>query len=704
MTERREALDPEGDLAAVVANLGGSPRAGQVWMAQVVAGALAEGTHLMVQAGTGTGKSFGYLVPAMAHALERGERVVVSTGTLALQRQLLVADAPRVADVIEERRGTRPTVAVLKGWQNYLCRYKVDGGYPPDDDALFSLPEVPGERTGDKAADHPAPAGGPDVGPRGAAGGPRGPGGPEELGAQIVRLRAWAEETGTGDRDDLEPGVSARAWAQVSVSKLECLGTRCPAHGECFAVAARDAAAEADVVLTNHAMLGIAAAGNPGVLPEHDVLVVDEAHDLADRVTASGTLDLSAAAVRRAARLAARAGASVHDLESAGSALAGRLEVTAEGRLLGGLNGELSAAVTAVMDAARQAVSDLKGGSELETSQQGARQQARAAALTVFEICEAMLGNGGDGSDGGDGGGDGGGGRSVLWCARPVIDGREIPPRLHLAALDVAGMVARGLLAERSAIFTSATLALGGSFDQMARTLGLPFAEEPWEGVDVGSPFDHARQGILYVARHLPRAGRDGTSPEVLEELTELVRAAGGRTLGLFTSRRAAQAAAQHLRAHLDTPVLCQGEDQLPTLVRRFARDEATTLVGTLSLWQGVDVPGPTCSLVVIDRLPFPRPDDPIASARVQAAQRSGANGFMAVSATHAALLLAQGAGRLVRRSDDRGVVAVLDPRLATARYGAFLLRSLPDFWRTEDREVVLGALRRLAGARDAGA
>ncbi len=223
----------------------------------------------------------------------------------------------------------------------------------------------------------------------------------------------------------------------------------------------------------------------------------------------------------------------------------------------------------------------------------------------------------------------------------------------------------------------------------------------PWRGVDVGSPFDHARSGILYVARRLPPPGREPTTHAQLDEIEALVRAAGGATLGLFSSRRAAVAAAEAMRERLDVPVLCQGDDQLPTLVRRFAEDEPTCLFGTLSLWQGVDVPGPACRLVLIDRIPFPRPDDPVRAARAEAVERAGGNGFMAVSATQAALLLAQGAGRLLRRDEDRGVVAVLDPRLATARYGTFLLRSLPPFWRSDDRDVVLAALARLAGSAD---
>ena len=192
--------------------------------------------------------------------------------------------------------------------------------------------------------------------------------------------------------------------------------------------------------------------------------------------------------------------------------------------------------------------------------------------------------------------------------------------------------------------------------------------------------------------------GREPATDAQLDEIATLVEAAGGRTLGLFSSRRAAAAAATALRPRVGVPILLQGDDQLPTLVRQFTDDEPTCLFGTLSLWQGVDVPGPTCRLVIVDRIPFPRPDDPLTAARTQAVASSGGNGFMAVAATHAALLLAQGAGRLIRTTSDRGVVAVLDPRLVTAGYGGFLRASLPPMWPTTDRDVVLKALARLAG------
>ena len=343
-------------------------------------------------------------------------------------------------------------------------------------------------------------------------------------------------------------------------------------------------------------------------------------------------------------------------------------------------------------DAARELLTRLKpqGGAGAQEAPDAGMKMAQSAVLQLFEVAERMAAE--------DTTAD------VLWCSRPPENAPwagDGVTRLHAAPLAVAGLIRTHLLGEATGVFTSATLTLGGSFDPVARSLGLAGSggtdeTADWAGLDVGSPFDYPRQGILYVARHLPAPGREPTTDAQLDEIAGLIEAAGGRTLGLFSSRRAALAAAEAMRERLDVPVLCQGDDQLPTLVKAFAEDPATCLFGTLSLWQGVDVPGPSCQLVLVDRIPFPRPDDPVKAARARAVEQAGGNGFMQVSATHAALLLAQGAGRLVRTGEDRGVVAVLDPRLATARYGSFLTRSMPDFWPTTDGELVRAALRRL--------
>ncbi len=737
-----DAAAPVGRLLDLtVARLGGSRRAGQHAMAEAVAEAIEAGEHLLVQAGTGTGKSLGYLVPAVRHAAGADERVLISTATLALQRQVLGRDLPLVAEALAGELPRPVSYALLKGWHNYLCVHKLAGGYPPDELTLFDLPAEPAG-----VADHPdepgpAPAGasGPGAGRAGAS--DPGPGrdgrrpAAAALGEQVVRLRDWGALTETGDRDDLVPGVSDRAWRQVSVTALECMGQKCPLVTRCFAERARAAAREADVVVTNHAMLGVAANGSPGVLPEHGVLVVDEAHELSDRVTAAATVELSVPAIEAASRLARRhAGVATEELERAVQGFGTVLAGLDEGRFPAGLPDEARYAVAGVRDALRALLSAMRpepGAAPAAGPEAGSGLKvAQSAVLQVFEIAERMAAD----PDG----------RDVLWCSRPgsrsggVSSGPwsgDGATRLHAAPLVVAGLIRSRLLAEVTGILTSATLALGGSFEPLARTVGLGFdagaaegagagsdaeagaeagaeadaeagaeadaAEEPaapaWRGLDVGSPFDFGKQGICYIARRLPAPGREAGGEEQLAEIAALIEAAGGRTLGLFSSRRAATTAATVLRQRLDVPILCQGDDQLPSLVREFAADPATCLFGTLSLWQGVDVPGPTCRLVVIDRIPFPRPDDPIKSARARAAEQAGGNGFMQVSATHAALLLAQGSGRLIRSTEDRGVVAILDPRLATARYGRFLLQSMPPFWLTTDRDVAAAALGRLA-------
>lgn len=633
-------------LDAAVAALGGSERPGQVQMAEAVAAAMAAGQHLLVQAGTGTGKSLAYLVPALLHRESSDEAVVVATATIALQNQIVERDLPALIDAVEPLLDRRPTYAILKGRANYLCKNKVLGGMPDDaEEALFD----------------PSPT--------------------TALGRDVVRLRSWADDTGTGDRDELDPGVADRAWRQVSVTARECLGAqKCPYGGECFAELARSRAGEAEIVVTNHALLAIDALESFPVLPEHDVVVVDEAHELVDRVTGVATDELTPALVERAAARARRLVDETDDLTDASAALQAALDQVADGRVVD-LPESLATAVALVRDAARSVASGLARAKDADD---GARKVAQAAVGSVFDTAERIAGHSP---------------YDVTWVARDRRSPRGLAT-LRVAPLSVNGLLREALFGERSVVLTSATLELGGSFDPIAQQVGLSGDDAPeWTGLDVGSPFDYSRQAILYVARRLPPPGRDGPSAQALDELAALIGAAGGRTLGLFSSMRAAEAATEAMRGRLDLPVLCQGEERTATLVREFAADPSSCLFGTLSLWQGVDVPGEACQLVAIDRIPFPRPDDPLMSARAQAVDDAGGNGFMTVSATHAALRLAQGSGRLIRRGSDRGVVAVLDSRLATARYAGFLRSSLPPFWFTTDHEVAVGALHRLAQA-----
>ncbi len=668
-------------LDAAVEATGGQHRDGQRRMVVEVARSLESGTHLLVQAGTGTGKSLAYLVPALQHAVDAENPVVVATATLALQAQIMRRDAPRLLEALQDELPREMSVALVKGRSNYLCRHKIDGGFPEEDgQALFGL-----------ADDGEAMVSG-DAGPT------------SPLGREVKRLRDWAEETESGDRDDLDPGVSDRAWRQVSVSAVDCIGAqRCPMAAECFSERARADAADADVVVTNHAMLAISAFEGLAVLPEFDAVIVDEAHELQDRVTGAVTGQLSGAIVQAAASSARKHTAiAVEELMQAGVGLDAAFAATPTGLIPRGPDEVQQNALRAVRDAARQGLSDSKGsggaGGSADAADAG-RQMARSRLQEVLEVTERML----DAVPGTDY-------PEVLWASRPgrfepgtgwVPGDEAAAPVLCVAPLSVAGRLREGLFGRAAAVLTSATLTVGESFDPVAGSLGLLGEGAPrWTGVDVGSPFDYPRQGVLYVARHLPRPGRT-PAPDAYDELEALLRASGGGALGLFSSKRAAEDAAAEMRSRLGpTPqILCQGDATLSALVRQFATEPDTCLFGTMSLWQGVDVPGSACRLVVIDRIPFPRPDDPLGTARSREVSRHGGNGFMAVSATHAAVRLAQGAGRLIRTTTDRGVVAVLDPRLATERYGGFLRSTLPDFWSTAEPAVVRGVLERLRDA-----
>ncbi len=629
-------------------------------MAEAVAHAFDTGEHLAVQAGTGTGKSLAYLVPAIARAVEADTPVVVSTATIALQRQLIDRDLPKLADSLAGSLPRRPRFAILKGRGNYLCLNKIHNGAANDPES-----DQPSE-----ALFSPVSA----------------------LGRDVQRLTLWSSSTETGDRDELVPGVADRSWSQVSVSARECLGVaRCPFGTQCFAEKARALAGRADVVVTNHALLAIDALADATVLPEHDLLVVDEAHELVERVTAVATQELSPAplglAQRRVSRLVEPE--LSQRLEAAVATFSSAIHDAAPGRI-DHLDDAMTTYLAALRDAAaagRRAINTAPGDAKAAA----ARAEAIAGLEDIADTCSRILESFGVGiTERTD----------VVWLDHEDNRG-SVRPVLRVAPLSVAGLLRRRLFDRATTVLTSATLALGGSFDAMASAWGLAGGQDDdspqWRGIDVGSPFSHAKSGILYVARHLPPPGRDGTgSAEQLAEIAALIAAARGRTLGLFSSMRAAKTAAEAMRERLDTPVLCQGDDATGTLIERFAAELETSLFGTLSLWQGVDVPGPSLSLVIIDRIPFPRPDDPLLTARQRAVAARGGNGFMAVAASHAALLLAQGAGRLLRRVDDRGVVAVLDSRMATARYGGYLRDSLPPFWMTTDRQTVCDALDRL--------
>lgn len=647
-------------LGAAVEGLGGTTRPNQVKMTRAVASAFARERHLAVQAGTGTGKSLAYLVPAIVQAMETDEPVIISTATIALQRQLVERDLPRLVESLEPHLSRTPTFAILKGRSNYLCKSKV------------------GNVIKDPAFDDDEDAAGIDASPTALLSEAQ----LSRTAAEVMRLRQWANDTDTGDRDSLDKGVSNEAWRQVSVTARECVGAiSCPFGEECFAEAARREASQVDIVVTNHALLAIDALSDAMILPQHDCVVIDEAHELDARITSVATDELSPAGITMMARRARKFGAAeqVDDVIDATDML-GETVASLVDDYSGALEeipGELGMALASLRDNLWQLQTTLgtsgsgSSGSDSKDSDNTERQTVRAAVENMHDTVVRILEFDSD---------------DVIWLGESKS--------IFVAPLSIAALLRERLFGESTVVLTSATLALGGKFDAMAAAWGLPSGV--WDGLDVGTPFDPKKSGILYVARDLPRPGRDGATPQQFAIMERLIRAAGGRTLGLFSSRRGAEAAAEEMRRRLPYDVLCQGDDSIGALVDRFAANPETCLFGTLTLWQGVDVPGPSLSCVIIDRIPFPRPDDPLLSARSDAANAAGRNGFMEVSATHAALLMAQGAGRLLRQVDDRGVVAVLDSRLATARYGSWIAASMPDFWRTTNLDVAAGALQRL--------
>ena len=643
---------PEAMLSHVVEHIGGARREGQVRMTNAVARALATHRHLAVQAGTGTGKSMAYLVPAIEHAQRTDSTVVVSTATIALQNQLVGRDLPRLVEALDGVVDRTPSFAIVKGRSNYVCLQRV-GQAEADDAAQPSLDSgSPVELT--------------------------------ELGAHMQRVRDFAQDSDTGDRDDLAPGVPDTVWRAVSVTAKECIGaSRCPFGADCFAEKARAEASDVDVVVTNHAMLAIDALADANILPEHDVVIVDEAHELDARITAVATTELSAQALVLAANRAAKldpAAKAADDLKGLADELNDMLQLEQQGRLLE-LTDHVQDTLVGVRDTVMRLRDKIRSGAAPDESDNDPERAAERQNLAnhllelhegivrMFDTLEAPPDKT----------------RDVLWLNNKT---------LKVAPLSVAGLLSDRLFSSNTVVLTSATLSVGGNFNALAAAWGLP--KGTWDGLDAGTPFDPRKAGILYTPRHIPEPGRDGLAPATLDEIAGLIMAAGGRTLGLFASRRAAEQAAAEMRKRLPFDILCQGDDTIPALVKRFADSENTCLFGTLTLWQGVDVPGRSCSLVIIDKIPFPRPDDPLLQARKEAADAAGRNGFMEVAATHASLFMAQGAGRLLRSVDDRGVVAVLDKRLIEKRYGSFIRSSMPSFWPTHDPDVVTQALKRL--------
>ncbi len=627
-------------LEAVTAALpgGGERRHGQTDMARYVAEAIESDGHAIVQAGTGTGKSLAYLVPAVLS----DRPTVIATATKALQDQLANKDLPFLAAQLDASF----TFAVLKGRSNYLCLQRLDE-IEADDHLDLDLDDDTDDGTSGTVD-----------------------------GETLVKLRTFAAETEVGDRAELD-WISDRDWRQVSVGRDECPGAgRCPQGDECLAEKARHKAAGADVLVVNLHLYALAITVDT-ILPEHDVVIIDEAHQLEDIVAEAAGRQISPARVHAAARNA-QSVLVERDAPEAAEAAAVALHVALEGRIGDRL-------VDGPDDVLGRALDDIRGATErllhaLRAVPDDAPADTRTKAIRARQVATGLV----DDID------------AVRWPTDTEVmwvDGPSSNPSLRSTPISIAELLRENLWDKRSGILTSATLPANATSQ-----LGLP---EEAVSVDVGSPFDYAANALLYCPTHLPDPRSGEFRGAQHDEIELLISAAGGGTLALFTSFSAMREAVERLETRLPWPILMQGERSKHALLHEFVSDDETSLFATMSFWQGVDAPGRTCRLVVIDRLPFPRPNDPVLQAR---RDRVGPAAFRVIDLPRAATMLAQGAGRLIRTSTDRGVVAVLDPRLATARsYRWDLINALPPMTRTKERADATSLLQQLRDEQGRG-
>ncbi|HEY0518160.1 MAG TPA: ATP-dependent DNA helicase [Ilumatobacteraceae bacterium] len=618
-------------LAKVTAALpAAEDRQGQREMASAVKEAITGGKHLIVQAGTGTGKTLGYLVPAVM----MGKRVVVATATKALQDQLATKDLP----FLEANLGRPFEWAVLKGRSNYICMQRVR--------------ELQGSTAGQTQLEIEDFA--------------------TTTKVEIKRLSEWSGTTKTGDQADLTWSPDDRSWQAVSVGSDECPGgTKCPMGAVCFAELARSRASVADVIVVNLHLYGLNVASGNVMLPEHDVVVIDEAHQLEDIMSDTvgvqigpGRFSNLAAAVRRVLDDPAIVGG----LAETAPAIREALRPFSGDRLTTPFPRPIQDALIEARGRIEKAQSALRAINTDVPEAQQRKLRAQQVATRVQEQIDIALGA----HDG--------------YVA--FVSGSPDNARLEIAPLDVGPVLAAGIWSKRTAVLTSATLPT-----TVAHRVGLP--DGSYTQMDVGSPFDYGANALLYCALHLPDPRSPQFAAAVHDELAALITAAGGRTLALFTSWKAMDAAAAAVRARVDMNILTQRDLPKTALVKAFTDDESACLFATAGFFQGVDIPGRTLSLVTIDRIPFPRPDDPLLSAR---RELLGAAAFAEIDLPRAAMLLAQATGRLIRNATDRGVVAVFDPRLGKASYRWQIVSALPPMKRTRERSEVEAFLRDITG------
>ncbi|CAB4640151.1 MAG: ATP-dependent helicase [Actinobacteria bacterium] len=608
-------------------------RQGQNDMAMAVSNAVNTNRHLIVQAGTGTGKTLGYLVPLIAS----GKRIVVSTYTKALQDQLAAHDLPQLITILERELDRTVTWSVLKGRNNYLCRQRLDEMESPKQAKL-------------------------DLDDTSAA-----------VKAEVRKLIEWADETETGDQGDLTWSPSEKAWRLVSVGSDECPGAqRCPAADRCFSEQARASATLSDVVIVNTFIYGLHIAMNGELLPEHDVVVFDEAHQLEDVISNTVSTSIGSGRINgviTALRAIIREDSLTNALQLLAHDFNACLVPYVGKRVDLPFPPAIGAALVDVRLKIDQAVQALRA---IDSKDDKAKQKILRAQMLANRVIDAV--------------------DMCLTAGKSqvaFVSGTVERCSLEIAPLNVGPSMDAGVWSKRLAILASATIPLA-----MPSRIGLD--PESVDIIDVGSPFDYENTAMLYCAKHLPEPNDPRRDDSVHDEIERLINFAGGRTLALFTTYRAMHLAADEMEKRLPFNIFRQ--DQLPkmALINAFSDDEQSCLFATAGFFQGVDVPGRALSLVIIDKIPFPRPDDPLLSARRDVV---GKNWFNEIDIPLAATALAQASGRLIRSQNDSGVVAILDPRLATKGYGKRLGSVLPPMKRTIEIKEVQSFLQQIINA-----
>lgn len=637
----QNALDAGGALAHTID--GYAPRAPQQRLASAIAETIEAGGELIAEAGTGTGKTYAYLVPVLLS----GRRSIISTGTRALQDQLYQRDLPRVRQAL----GARLKTALLKGRANYLCWYRLERARS---DGLFAS---------------------------------------REQAAVLTRLHAWAGSSPSGDLAGADfLAEDSPLWPQVTSSTDTCLGTDCPFHAECFVVKARQQAQEADLVIVNHHLLfadqALKREGFGEILPGAQTFVLDEAHQLPELAAQFFGTQASS---RQLADLARDA------LAEAGSVTGALAQLQEPVRTLEHTLRELRLAMEGLPT--RGALGQFEHVPEIGACLATLREQLGLLNGLLDTLSERSVGLKGCAE----------GGQDLNLRLERILDAQGIGEvrwyelsargfQLHQTPLDVAAPLREFRNASQAAwIHTSATLAVDGRFDHLARQLGMEAPRTLLES----SPFDYHNQALLYLPHDLPEPNAPGHIEAVIDAAVPLLDAADGRAFLLFTSRRALRQAAELLDAKRDFPLFVQGAAPRHILLERFRESGNGVLLGAASFWEGVDVAGDALQIVVIDKLPFAAPDDPVLEARLEAIRRRGGNPFRDWQLPNAVIALKQGAGRLIRTHADQGVLMICDRRLVEKNYGPLFLASLPPFARTRDLQRVLGFLRsnRLATA-----